>query len=294
VVHLLALIGVVGISFSAIFVRLAAVSPVTAAFFRTAYAVPVLAAVYAAVSRRDSRSRREHALAFASGLILAVDLSLWHETIALVGAGLATVIASSQVIFVALLAWALCGERPTRGAVVLVAIVLAGVALTSGLARPGAYGARPVLGAFVGTLAGLSYAAFLLAFRASNRSLAPSAGPLLDSTLGTVAGAIVLAPLDPHFAIVPVWPAHGWLLALALVSQVVGWLLIANALPRLPAIETSVLLLGQPALTVIWGLVIFDERLSPLQWAGATIVLLGVGAANGIRAIRQEPTSQGT
>ena len=42
VVHLLALLGILSISFSAIFVRLAAVSPVTATFYRGAYAVPVL------------------------------------------------------------------------------------------------------------------------------------------------------------------------------------------------------------------------------------------------------------
>ena len=58
---------------------------------------------------------------------------------------------------------------------------------------------------------------------------------------------------------------------LALVTQVVGWLLIATALPRLPAIETSVMLLGQPVLTVLWGVLIFAERLSPFSGAGRLV-----------------------
>lgn len=290
-IHLLALAGVVSISFSAIFVRLASASPVTTTLFRAVYAAPALVAIYLVARRRDRRSRREHALALASGLILAVDLSVWHESIALVGAGLGTVIANCQVVFVALAAWALWGERPTRATVGLVALVLAGVALTSGLARPDAYGVNPQLGALLGVLAGMSYAAFLLAFRASNRSLVPPAGPLLDSTIGTILGALALAALDAHFSIVPSWPAHGWLLLLALVSQVFGWLLIATALPRLPAVETSLLLLGQPALAVIWGMLLLDERLSPLQWAGAAIVLGGVGAANFVRAV--DPAERG-
>ena len=37
------------------------------------------------------------------------------------------------------------------------------------------------------------------------------------------------------------------------------------------------LLLGQPVVTVIWGVVIFGERLSLVQWAGSAIVLAGVG-----------------
>lgn len=277
-IHLLALIGVLSISFSAIFVRLASVSPVTAAFFRAAYAVPVLAVVWALRRSGDRRSGRERALAVASGLILAVDLTLWHESIALIGAGLGTVIANVQVVFVALAGWVIYAERPTGRTVGMVAAVLGGVALTSGLARHGAYGSAPVAGALIGVVAGACYAAFLLLFRAANQSLAPTAGPLLDSTIGTAVGALAFAFLDPRFAIVPVWPAHLWLVLLALVSQVIGWLLIATALARLPALETSVMLLGQPVLAVIWGVLFFDERLSPLQWAGTAVVLAGVAA----------------
>ena len=130
----------------------------------------------------------------------------------------------------------------------------------------------------LGIVAGVCYAAFLLVFRAANQSLAPTSGPLLDSTIGTVAGALLCAPFDPRFAIAPTWPAHLWLVLLALVSQVVGWLLIATALPRLPAVETSIMLLVQPVFAIIWGMLIFAERLSALQWTGSALVLGGVAA----------------
>jgi drug/metabolite transporter (DMT)-like permease len=89
---------------------------------------------------------------------------------------------------------------------------------------------------------------------------------------------------DPHFALMPVWPAHLWLVLLALVSQVGGWLLIAAALPRLPSVDTSIMLLGQPVLTVFWGMWLFDERLSVLQWTGAALVLAGVATLSVTRA----------
>jgi drug/metabolite transporter (DMT)-like permease len=282
--HLLALLGVVSISFSPILVRLAAVSPVTATFFRAGYAVPPLLVIWAVQRHRDSRVTRERILAFVSGIVLALDLTLWHESIALVGAGLGTVIANVQVVFVAVAAWLLYGERPTLRVVSIIAAVLAGVALTSGLARTDAYGANPLLGAVVGLLAGATYAAFLLLFRRATRSAAPTSGPLLDSTFGAIAGALLCAIFDPHFSLVPTWPAHGWLVLLAIVSQVIGWLLIATALPRLPAIETSVLLLGQPVLAVLWGVIWFAERLSPLQWVGSGLVLAGVAAMGVSRA----------
>jgi drug/metabolite transporter (DMT)-like permease len=278
VIHLLALIGVVSISFSAILVRLAAVSPVTATFFRAAYAIPMLAILWAARRGGDRRRRRDRTLALVSGLILAVDLNLYHESIALIGAGLATVIANVQVIFVALVAWAFYEERPTAGGVLIVATVLSGVVLTSGLARHGAYGASPIAGAAAGIAAGVFYAAFLLMYRSANRSLSPVAGPLLDSTIGVAFGALACAVFDSRFSMVPSWPAHFWLIVLALSSQVAGWMLLSAALPRLPALETSVMLLGQPVFSLIWARLLFDERLSTLQWIGAGTVIFGVAA----------------
>jgi drug/metabolite transporter (DMT)-like permease len=275
-IHFLALLGVLSISFSAIFVRLAAVSPVTATFYRAAYAIPILAVVWLVTRAGDRRGPRERWLAVVSGLILAADLTLWHESIALVGAGLGTVIANVQVVFVAAAAWLLFAERPSAGRIAMIGIVLVGVALTSGLARPDAYGASPVAGALVGLLAGFAYAVFLLVYREANRTAGPRSGPLLDSTLGMATGALACALFDPRFTFTPHRPAHLWLVLLAIGSQVIGWLLIGRALPELPALETSVLLLGQPVFAVIWGVLLFNERLSVLQWAGSAIVLAGV------------------
>ena len=101
----------------------------------------------------------------------------------------------------------------------------------------------------------------------------PPAGPLLDATLGAAIGCLLIGSFDPGFGLLITWPAHGWLLALALGSQVVGWLLITTVLPRIPVLETSILLLLQPVLTVIWGLLFFVELLSPLQWLGVILVL---------------------
>ena len=277
VVHLLALLGILSISFSAVFVRLAGVSPVTATFYRGAYAAPVLLVIWLAVKSRDRREPRERRLAIVSGLLLALDLNLWHESIALLGAGLGTVIANVQVVFVAAAAWAWYGERPTAARIATIAAVLGGVVLTSGLARHDAYGARPVAGAVIGVLAGVIYAAFLLVYRDANRTPGPRSGPLLDSTAGMIAGALACAVFDPRFTFTPGPTATLWLVLLAIGSQVIGWLLIGAALPRLPVVETSVLLLGQPVFTVIWGVLLFDERLSVLQWIGSAIVLAGVG-----------------
>jgi drug/metabolite transporter (DMT)-like permease len=285
-IHFLALLGVLTISFSAIFVRLAAVSPVTATFYRAAYALPILALIWFAQRKSDRRDPRARWLAIASGAILALDLALWHESIALVGAGLGTVIANVQVVFVAIAAWLMFGERLTLWRAGMIVVVLGGVALTSGLARHDAYGSNPVAGVLIGLLAGVCYSAFILVYREANRTPGSASGPLLDSTVGMMAGALACALFDRHFSFTASNAAHLWLALLAVGSQVVGWLLIGQALPSLPAVEMSILLLVQPIFTVLWGVWLFDERLSALQWLGCAIVLGGVATLSIQRAVR--------
>jgi drug/metabolite transporter (DMT)-like permease len=278
VIHLLALLGVLGISFSAVFVRLANVSPVTAVFYRAIYAVPVLTALWLKSRAGDTRLNPARLLAALSGFVLALDLALWHRSIALIGAGLGTVVANVQVVIIAIIGWVFYHERPTIRTLVVIAGVLIGIALTSGLGGRDAYGSAPALGVLLGVAAGCCYAGFLLTFRQANRALVPRAGPLLDATIGMAVGALVVSPIDGGFAFAPWWPAHGWLVLMALVSQVVGWLLIAIALPRLAALETSILLLVQPVFALIWAKLFFAEHLSHLQWLGAALVLGGVAA----------------
>jgi drug/metabolite transporter (DMT)-like permease len=277
--HALGLAAAVVISFSAIMIRLADVSPSTAAFFRPFYALPLIALLYLATRRSDTRSAGSRWACLAAGALMGVSFTLWNYSIGYVGAGLATVLGNTQVVFVALVAWLVLRERPPLGALLAAPLVFLGVVLVSGVGRPDAYGAEPVLGVLYGIANALAYATFLLVFRRAARGLSRPSGPLLDATLGAAAMTFLLGvATDPAFDLVPSWPAHGWLALLAAGSQVLGWWIILTVLPRLPALDTSVLLLAQPMLTVVWGRLWFAELLSPLQWGGVALVVLGVSA----------------
>lgn len=281
---LAALGGAAAISFSAIFFALSGADPATGAFFRAAYALPALGLLYAARRDEDMRPASSRWLAFAAGLALGTDIVLWHTSIELIGAGLATLLANSQVVFVALAAWVIHKERPSRAAATAALVVLLGVALVSGVGQRAAFGDNPILGTGLALLAAMLYATFLLAFRRSNERRAPPSRPLFEATLGATAPALIAGALGPGIEWAPHWPAHGWLLALALGAQTAGWLLIGHALPRLPAVETATIILLQPALTMVWGVLIFGERPSALQVVGAAAVLAGVGTVAAARA----------
>lgn len=274
---LAAVAGAVAISFSAILYALAEVSPSTGAFFRLFYALPVLFILWWARRDRDRRSPKRRMVAVMAGVFLGLDILVWHLSIEYIGAGLSTLIANSQVIVVALVAWAFLGEKPSREVMIGVPIVLLGVSLVSGLGRGDAFGSSPVLGTVLALASAVLYAGFILGFRVSNESQAPSAGPLLESTAGAALAILIAAIPFGGLDFTPSWPAHGWLLTLALTSQVAGWMLIGYALPRLLAVETATIILLQPVLTMIWAVLIFSEQPSAMQWLGAALVLTGVG-----------------
>jgi drug/metabolite transporter (DMT)-like permease len=273
-------LGALVIAFSGILVRLAEVSPSTAAFFRCVYALPVLA-VLAWLERRlyGTRSWRDRRLAWAAGVFFAADLTFWHHSIAAVGAGLATVLGNTQVVFVALLAWAALGERPSDRSLKAIPVVFAGVILISGVVGSGAYGDDPALGVVFGLLTGITYALFLLILRHGSGAERRPAGPLFDATasaaLFSAIGGIAVGDIDWA----PGPESQAWLVLLALSSQVLGWLLISVSLPRLPAVLTSIVLMLQPVSTVFLGAVLLREAPSAVQLVGVVIVVAGVAVA---------------
>jgi drug/metabolite transporter (DMT)-like permease len=274
---LTAVIGALTIAFSAIFVRLADVDPSTAAFFRCAYALPPLALLAWRERRRyGPRAPGQARLAWIAGAFFAADLVLWHHTIEQVGAGLATVLGNTQVVIVVLAAWLLLGERPGRRIAIAVPVVLAGVVLISGVIGEGAFGANPVLGVALGLATGAAYAGFLLVQRSANADHRRPAGPLFDATLSSTLVSLAVGWPLGEIDLVPTWPAHGWLLLLGLLVQVVGWLIISISLPRLPSALTSLVLTIQPVGSVVLGMWLLAESPSGLQLVGVALIVAGL------------------
>ena len=97
-----------------------------------------------AARARAERTDRQRLLAYAAGVLFAIDLVAWHYSIAYIGAGLATVLGNLQVVLVGLTAWLVLSERPEPRAVIAVPPALIGIVLISGAFEDGAYGAiRP-------------------------------------------------------------------------------------------------------------------------------------------------------
>jgi drug/metabolite transporter (DMT)-like permease len=280
-------LGAVVISFSAILVDLADVEPVTATLWRQVYALPFLAVlVWREGTQRTWRQRR---LAAIAGVIFAINLTLWHEAIDDVGAGLATVLGNLQVLIVPFLAFLLYGERVPRAILYALPPVCVGVLLVSGALEQGAYGANPTRGAVFGIACGISYASFILMQRHGLMDLSHPLGQLLDTTLFAAIAALILGLILGADDLAPAWPSAGWLFLLAVSSQVLGWILITVSLPRLPAAVTSLILTIQPIGSVLLGALLLSQEPTVLQLCGCALILAGLLMATAGARARRRP-----
>jgi drug/metabolite transporter (DMT)-like permease len=302
-----AVAGAACISSSAVVMQLAGSSPSMTALLRCVFALPVLGLLAWLERRRGgaAMTARSRWLARIAGVFLGADLVVWSHSIADIGAGLGTVVTNLQVVLVALLAWAVLRERPRNSLLVALPVMLGGLVLVGGLAGTAGYGAHPALGAAFGVGAAVLYAVYIFMLRQATAAGTTAAGanaeggatvarhapvvaPLLEATIGAAFGAGVLGLVLRDFRLGPAWPALGWLVLLALTSQVLGWLLITMSMSKLPAWLIGVLLLVQPAGSLILSAVFLSERPSAPQLVGVAVILVGVLIA----ARKQSPAAR--
>ncbi|ANB16770.1 DMT family transporter [Dokdonella koreensis] len=266
------------ISTTSIFVRLADVGPNVSAFYRMLFGAVMLLAGLLVLRQWRPVKLREAGWLLLPGVAFAVDLMLWHRSIHQVGPGLATLLGNFQVFLMALAGVLIYRERIGAAFAAGTALALVGLYLLVGLDWS-RFGAEYRQGVVFGLLTGVAYAVYLLTTRHLQRSgqvtLAPA--QLICVTSWICAGVLGTSMLanGESFAI-PDLGSLGALLGLAFFGQVLGWILLVRAMPRLPASLVGLLLLLQPGLSFVFDVIVFARPTRGMDWLGVGLSLLGI------------------
>lgn len=271
--YLTLFVGLIAIGFSAIFVRQAGVPGTVASFYRMAIPTGILAAP--AIKRLRERKRSGPPLRWAvlGGFVFALDLSFWASGVVISGATIPTLLANTAPVWVGLGALLFFREELPRKFWFGLAIALLGTALVLGLESLRSMSLD--LGALLGLLAGIFYAAYFLITQLGRKSLDVLSYFWVSGVSATVALFIFNLLLSQ-----PMWgftsKTYFNLLALGLISQGVGLLAINYVQGFLPATIVSTTLLGQPVVTALLAGPLLGEKLQQAQIVGGAAVLLGV------------------
>ena len=194
------------------------------------------------------------------------------------GVALGTIVAlGSGPLFAGILELAL-GNRPGGQWLMATAVSIVGGAL---LVIPGAAEADfSVVGLFAALMAGFGYAVYAVV---TKRLIMRGLHATVASAWQFSIGALVLLPFlggEPM----------GWLhtpegLAMALwlgiAATGVAYLLYGYGLRTLDTATATTLTLAEPVTAALFALVVLDEHLSPIEWVGTGVVLLGLALAGG-------------
>ena len=224
----------------------------------------------------------------AAGVLFALDLASWNVGIGQTRLGNATLFGNSGSVI--LMGWAIVMTRrlPRPFEALGILSALAGAAILMG--RSLEIDARSLVGDLFCILAGFLYGFYILLLQDARTRL----GSWSLLTWSSLAGAPVLLGLALWQG-EPVWPGSAggnwWpLIALALLSQVIGQGLMVFSLKHFTPLIVGLTLLTQPAVAVAVGWFVFGEALVPLDFLGIALV----GAALVLARLGEAPATRGS
>lgn len=272
------LAGVVAISVSPLAVKLVTFTAAASAFYRSFYAALFFFIFSLFRSQKScTNSKNWQIPSIIAGLFLGIDLIVWHKTIIYLGAGPATFLGNSQIIFVTLFAALVFKEKIPLMYYVTVAVVMAGLFMLT----PSSSGivSRPY-GFFLGVIVGFTYAGMLIALRYA-KTLSGKDYPEISSLawvfgVSSLTIALYSFMFEPGCIANADYRSHAIMAATALFCQTVGWHLINNNIVKIPAHEGSLMLMMQPLLATVWGALLFSERIDLVQGIGMVLTVAAI------------------
>lgn len=267
--------GVLGIGVGPLLVRFADTTSDVIGLFRMTVAALVLAGP-ALLNWRRGRARLPRSLlapAVLGGLVFAANIFAWNAALNLTTVANATFLDHTASLWVGLGAWLLFGERLRARYWLGLGVALAGAAILTGL--DGFDGSTASIGDLLALAGALMYASYLLLTQRVRKQVDNLTYLWLFSAVGAAAFLVINLALNNPVTGLPL-RSYAAMVGIALLSQVMGWLLINYALGHLRASLVAVALLGQPVLATLLAAPLLGETLGPLQIVGGAVTLAGI------------------
>lgn len=271
-------IGVLALSFSAMFVRWAiAPGPITA-LYRMFFSVFLLLPFFIQRTNVNPATKtRVIVFPLLAGVFTAFDLALWNTSLSYTTAANATLLGNTAPLWVALGTWLIFKQKLSPAFWRGLAVTLLGAALILGtdfLLHP-RFGIGDVMAMFTGFFYGIYYL-----FTEKSRLYF---GPVSHVFLVGIGASITLylvniALQNPLSG----YDSRTWMvfLASALVSQLIGYMALAYALGHLPASIVAPTMVLQPVVTAILAIPLLGEIPNIWQGLGGTVALIGIYIVN--------------
>lgn len=232
-------------------------------------------------SRRDALALWRTRWGILAGLTTALYQVCFFGGVLRAGVAVGTLVTiGSGPVFTGILSWILLRERPKATWVVATSVCVVGLGLLIGSSSSG--GHADVLGFLLALASGLGYAFYTVASRRLMND-----GHRSDEVMAAAfgLGGLVLLPvlLTQPLAWLATLGGLAMALWLGLATTTVAYVLFGRGLRHLPAGPVTTLVLAEPVVATLLGVLVLGETIPVLGWVGVSLVLAGLalqGAAS--------------
>lgn len=277
------ILGIIGISLSAIFIRLAQAEDVPSAIIsagRMLIATLALTPAVLSVKNRQQLAQltpREISLILLAGFFLALHFIAWVTSLEYTSVLISGVLVTSSPIWVALLeVFVLKAKLPRLVLIGLALAMFGGIIIgLSGGDTIAHTGKQSLLGAGLATLGAVAVAVYMIVGRRMREKL--SLTPYIWSVYGVSAIFLCLYVIATHTPITGYSTAgYGWVIACALIPQMIGHSSLNYVLGYLPATYVSLSTQTEPIISAIAAYFVFQEMPAIWQIIGGGVIMCGV------------------
>ncbi len=276
--HLIITIGVVSVSFAAIFIRLAEAPPLIIASYRLLIASLVLWPLTLRYSGNELRhlTFRDVRLALISGVFLGLHFGLWISSLSYTSVATSVILVTSSPLFVAIASYTFFKERISWKVITGIVICFIGTAFIG--YGNWSIGADSFLGGILALLGALTVAGYLLIGRRLRRTM----GLLIYGSLTCSSAGLLLLVASLIWG----YPLFGYtgntylmMILLAIVPQLLGHLSLNWALRFVSATLVTIAVLGEPVGANILAYLILGEVPQVFEILGSVFILAGIFVA---------------
>ncbi len=261
------------------------VGPISLAWFRLAFAVPILSFLIVAKGYRVSITKREVVLFAGFGFFsLTVFEALYFTSFAYTSVQHAAALLYTAPAFVAVLSWAILKERMTKIKLTAVVVSILGAFLILGIARgEPIFASKTQIGDWLAVGSGLAYSTWYI----FGKVLGKNREPAVTSLLAMCFGGAFLFPL--MISLEGLRLPEG-LLAWELVAMIgiiptaAAYVLYLGGLKLVDATKASVFAIVEPVSAAIFGFWFFNEILSYDSFIGFVFIISSIILISASRA----------
>jgi drug/metabolite transporter (DMT)-like permease len=253
------------------------VGPISLAFYRLVFAVPILSFLIAMKGYRVSITRREVVLFAGFGFFsLTVFESLYFTSFVYTTVQHAAALLYTAPAFVAILSWFILKERLTKPKLIAVGLSITGAFLIVGIARgEPLFASRTQLGDWLAVGAGLAYSSWYI----FGKVLGKNREPAVTSLLGMCFGAVFLFHLMIGLE-GPKLPQglFAWEMVsmVGIVPTAAAYVLYMGGLRLVEATKASVFAIVEPVSAAFFGFWFFQETLSYDSFVGFVLIISSI------------------